>query len=265
MDNLHRKLAPISAAAWADLSEEATRTFKRHIAGRRVIDVDGPHGEDYAAVGTGRLASVKNPATGVQAEQYQTRNLVRLRVPFTLSRAEIDAVERGAEDADWDPLKEAAKKIAFAEDGLIFDGYAAGGIEGLRPASSNAPVKLPSDVVQVPDAISQAMTELRLAGVEGPYVVLLGAELFTQVNEESDHGYPIKDHIVRVVGSEPIWAPAITGAVLMSTRGGDYTLYLGQDLSIGYLSHDATSVELYFQESLTFAPYTAEAAVSLTL
>ena len=36
-----------------------------------------------------------------------------------------------------------------------------------------------------------------------------------------------------------------------------------QDLSIGYLSHDAETVELYFQESLTFLTYTGEASVAL--
>ena len=61
-----------------------------------------------------------------------------------------------------------------------------------------------------------------------------------------------------------IWAPAIDGAFLLSTRGGDYELHLGQDLSIGYLSHDATSVQLYFQESLTFLVQTSEAGVALT-
>ena len=47
-------------------------------------------------------------------------------MPFTLSRAEIDSVERGALDPDWQPVKDAAKKIAFAEDRAVFDGYAAG-------------------------------------------------------------------------------------------------------------------------------------------
>jgi uncharacterized linocin/CFP29 family protein len=67
-----------------------------------------------------------------------------------------------------------------------------------------------------------------------------------------------------VIVGEIIWAPAIDGALVLSTRGGDYELHLGQDLSIGYESHDATSVELYFQESMTFLVHTAEAAVTLS-
>jgi len=33
MNNLHRELAPISEAAWAQIEEEATRTPKRYLAG----------------------------------------------------------------------------------------------------------------------------------------------------------------------------------------------------------------------------------------
>jgi uncharacterized linocin/CFP29 family protein len=38
MNNLHRELAPISDAAWSQIEEETTRTFKRHLARRRAVD-----------------------------------------------------------------------------------------------------------------------------------------------------------------------------------------------------------------------------------
>ncbi|TSD99658.1 bacteriocin [Skermania sp. ID1734] len=263
MNNLYRDLAPITDAAWESIEEEATRTFKRHIAGRRVVDVSGPHGTDFSGVGLGRTKQIEAPGDGVQARQRQVAPLVELRVPFTLSRTEIDDVDRGAQDPDWDPVKDAARKIAFAEDRAIFEGYAAAGIEGIRAATSNAPVAVPSDIRLVPEAISQALSELRLAGVGGPYSVLLSADLYTEVSETSDHGYPIREHIRRLIEGDIIWAPAIDGAFVLSTRGGDYDLQIGQDLSIGYLSHDAETVQLYFQESLTFLVYTAESAVAL--
>ena len=63
--------------------------------------------------------------------------------------------------------------------------------------------------------------------------------------------------------TEIIWAPAIDGAVVLTTRGGDFDLHVGQDISIGYLSHTETVVRLYLQESFTFMLLTAEAAVTL--
>ena len=82
MDNLHRELAPVSAAAWAQIGQEATRTFKRHLAGRRVVDVDGPDGYALSAVGTGRARDVDAPADGVLARQRLAVSLVELRAPL---------------------------------------------------------------------------------------------------------------------------------------------------------------------------------------
>jgi len=265
MNNLHRELAPISEVAWADLESEATRTFTRHVAGRRAVDVTTLDGAT-AAIGTGHLRDVDPPAAGVRARLRRAIALVELRVPFTVSRETVDDVERGAKDADWQPVKDAAKQIAFAEDRAIFDGFAGAGITGVRDASSNTPVPLPADVREYPVAVAQALTQLRLAGVGGPYVLLLSAEAYTALEEMSDHGYPIRHHVARVLDTdgEMIWAPAVDGAYLLSGRGGDFELYLGQDVSIGYLSHDASTIDLYFQESLTFLTHTTEAAVALT-
>ncbi|WP_054816111.1 family 1 encapsulin nanocompartment shell protein [Nocardia arizonensis] len=264
MNNLYRELAPITEEAWAAIEEEATRTFKRHIAGRRVVDLSGPHGAAYSAVGLGRTTPIAAPDQGVQARQRVVAPLVELRVPFSLSREELDNVERGANDTDLDAVKDAARKIAFAEDRAIFEGYAAAGITGVRASSSNAPVRLPEDPKLVPEALAQALSALRLAGVDGPYSVLLSADLYTAVSETSDHGHPIRTHIERLIpDGEIVWAPAIDGAFVLTTRGGDFDLRIGQDVSIGYLAHNTETVDLYFQQSLQFLVYTAEAAVAL--
>jgi len=263
MNNLYRELAPVSDAAWASIEDEAKRTFALHAAARRVTDVTGPGGPTLAGLGTGHLMPIDAPGDGITAGLRAWRPVVQLRVPFTLDRAEIDAVERGALDPDWQPVKNAAKKIAFAEDRAVFDGYAAAQITGIREASANPAQSLPAEVRDYPDAVSQALSALRLAGVAGPYSLLLSAGAYTAVSETSDHGYPIRDHLARLVDGEIIWAPALDGALMISCRGGDHELRLGEDLSIGYLSHDAGHVELYFQESFTFAAYTAEASVAI--
>jgi uncharacterized linocin/CFP29 family protein len=263
MNNLHRELAPISEAAWADIEKETTRTLKRHLAGRRVVDMHGTGGVGLSAVGTGHLKAIAAPGDGILARQREVKALVEFRVPFDLDRQQIDDVERGAADSDWQAAKEAAQKIAYAEDRAIFEGYAAAGIVGIRQGTSNPIMTLPADVRDYPDAISQALSQLRLVGVNGPYSVILGADAYTALSEFSDHGYPVLEHVKKLVKDEIIWAPAIDGAFVLTTRGGDFDLHIGQDMSIGYLSHTDSAVRLYLQESLTFLLLTTEAAVAL--
>jgi uncharacterized linocin/CFP29 family protein len=265
MNNLHRGLAPISDAAWSEIEEETSRTIKRYLAGRRVVDVQGPGGLDLSAIGTGHLRNVAAPGDGILARQREVKPLVELRVPFELNRQQIDDVERGANDSDWQPAKDAARLLAFAEDRAIFEGYAAAGIGGVRERTSNPVLTLPSEVRAYPDVIAQALGQLRMEGVNGPYSVVLGAEAYTALSESSDHGYPVMRHIRDLVDGEIVWAPAITGAFVLTTRGGDFGLYIGEDVSIGYLGHDDEKVRLYLQETFTFLLLTTEASVALTV
>ena len=150
MNNLHRELAPISDSAWAQIEQEAARTLKRYLAGRRVVDVKEPGGVMLAAVGTGHLHKIEAPGEGIAARQREVKSLVELRVPFELDCQAIDDVERGANDSDWQPLKDAAMRTAFAEDRAIFEGYAGAGIEGIRQGTSNPVATLPGSVVSIP-------------------------------------------------------------------------------------------------------------------
>ena len=263
MNNLHRELAPISNGAWAQIEEEASRTLKRHLAARRVVDVQGPKGLEFPAVGTGHIRQIEAPGDGIQAAEREVKALVEFRVPFELMRHAIDDVERGANDSDWSPLKDAARKIAFAEDRAVFEGYAPAQIQGVRQGASNPVLTLPADIKSYPDTVAKAVSELRLAGVNGPYALLLGAEPYTAIGGGSDDGYPVLKHIKPLVDGEIVWAPAIKGGFVLTTRGGDFALHIGQDISIGYLSHSETVVRLYFQETFTFLLLTTEAAVVL--
>ncbi|KWR74533.1 family 1 encapsulin nanocompartment shell protein [Cupriavidus sp. IDO] len=265
MNNLHRELAPISEGAWGQIEQEAARTFKRHLAARRVVDVLGPKGLEFSAVGTGQLRQISSPGDGIEAAQRDVRALVELRIPFELSRQALDDVERGSNNPDLQPLKDAARKLAFAEDRAVFEGYAAGGIQGIRQGTSNAVSSLPPAIEGYPAVVAQAVSQLRLAGVNGPYTLVLGAGPFTTVSEATDSGYPVLRDVQQLVDGEIIWAPAIEGGMVLTTRGGDFELHFGQDVSIGYLGHTESVVRLYLQETFTFLLLTTEAAVVFSL
>lgn len=263
MNDLHRELAPIADAAWTQIEEEASRTLKRHLAARRVVDVKGPKGFELSAVGAGHIRQIEPPDEGIGAAQREVNALVELRVPFELARQAIDDVERGADDSDWSPLKDAARKIAFAEDHAVFGGYAPAGIKGIVQATSHRLLRLSAEVTNYTRAVASAVGQLRLAGVNGPYALVLSAELYATISALTEDGYPLLPRIKSLVDGEIVWAPAINGAVVLTTRGGDFELHIGQDFSIGYLSHTETAVRLYLQETFTFLPLTAEAAIVL--
>ena len=117
-----------------------------------------------SAVGTGHLADIEGSQDGVLARQRKVMALVELRVPFSVDRGAIDDVERGAEDSDWQPVKDASRQIAFAEDRAIFEGYPAAGIAGIRNESTNPSMTLPADVRGYPASIAEALGHLRMAG-----------------------------------------------------------------------------------------------------
>lgn len=264
MADLHRNLAPISDAAWSAIDDEAKRVLALNLAARKLVDFEGPLGWQAAAINLGRVLPVRTrPADGVDAWTRQVQPLVELRASFELSRAELEAVGRGAEDPDLEPLIAAATQIARAEDHAAFHGYGPGGIAGAIQRSPHKPVAIPKGAESYPSAVAEATRLLRGAGVDGPYGIGLGSRCWTAVMQATDDGYPVLKLVQNLVGGPVVWAPAVDGAIVVSLRGGDHRLSVGQDLSIGYRSHTDTSVRLYLVETMTFRVLTDEAAVWL--
>jgi uncharacterized linocin/CFP29 family protein len=265
MNDLLRGLAPVSAAAWKAIDDEARQTLKRFLAARRLVDFHGPRGWDFSAVPVGRVRPLEQaPRPGVSAAARQVQPLVEFRADFTLGRAELEVVDRGGEDPDLDPVREAARAIAYAEDNAVFHGYAPGGIRGINERGAAECMTISEDYEAYPRAVAEALNRLRKTGIDGPYAIALGPRCYTGLTETTSRGgYPVIEHVRRLVDGPIVWAPGIDGACVLSTRGGDFDLTVGRDFSIGYASHDAASVSLYLVESFTFRLITAEAAVPL--
>lgn len=265
MNHLFRDLAPISDAAWAEIDGDATRTLRHFLAARKLVDFKGPLGYDHSAVSLGRLEELPGDTPeGVHATRRSVLPLVELRRRFVLRRAELDAIDRGACDADLDPVVEACRAFALAEDRLVFDGFAAGDIRGIGEASPHAPVTLTEDFGRYPNHVAAAVATLKAAGIDGPYAIALGPRCYAGVIETTEKGgYPLLQHLGLILGGPVVWAPAVDGAIVISQRGGDFELTVGQDASIGYVTHDADTVTLELQESLAFLACSPEAAVAL--
>jgi uncharacterized linocin/CFP29 family protein len=264
MNHLLREHAPISDAAWELLDTEARERLSAALAARKLVDFSGPHGWDYSATNLGRTAPLPSaPSEGVTGLRRRVLPLVELRADFELSRAELRDADRGADDVDLAALDKAARQIALAENVAVFHGWP-DAITGIAEASPHEGGQLGDATDEYPRRVAEAVERLLCDGITGPYGLALGREQYRRVVETAEHGgYPLLDHLRKILEGPIVWAPGVKGAVVLSQRGGDFAFESGQDLSIGYDSHDGDVVRLYLEESFSFHVATPEAAVPL--
>ena len=265
MNHLLRSLAPISDSGWKELDDEARERLAPALAARRLVDFSGPHGWEYSATNLGRVTPALKapPCDGVVGVQRRVLPLVEVRASFAIALSELRDIDRGADDADLEPLDKAAHQIAVAENKAVFHGWK-GAMEGIAEASPHKGLTLGSKPDAYRRPVAAAVERLLHSGISGPYGLALGGEEYTRVVEGAEHGgYPLFEHLHKILDGPIVWAPGVGGAVVVSLRGGDFVFESGQDLSIGYDGHDGESVRLYLEESFSFHVATPEAAVAL--
>jgi uncharacterized linocin/CFP29 family protein len=266
MNHLHRDLAPISDQGWEVIEQEATSRLPTYLAARKMVDFSGPHGWTHSATDLGRITTITGPSEGVAAAQRKVLPLVELRTEFKVSRVELDDVDRGTNNPDLAELDEAIHQIALGENVTVFHGHEAAGLRGITESTSHEPIALAGDMEHTPDSVARGVNVLRQAGVDGPYGLAICPDLYTRIIESTEYGgHLLFDHLREILGGPLVWAPGIEDGIVLSLRGGDFVLDCGQDLSIGYLDHDADVVRLYIEESLSFRVLEPDAAVALQL
>jgi uncharacterized linocin/CFP29 family protein len=265
MDFLRRTLAPIADRAWEEIDAAVKQVLTTRLCGRTVVDVDGPRGLDTAAVGLGRLELGENPKAGrVGWGVHRLQPLIEARIAFELDLWELDNLARGAADVDFGPAEEAALAMARFEDEAIFNGFKRGSIGGLVALRAHDPVPIPLDPDGFLQAAVKAVLSLEDGGVEGPHALLLGPEPY-RLYVTHTGGYPLKKQVQTLVGGPVLYAPSLQGALLLSQRGGDFVLTVGQDLAVGYETRAAGKATFFLTESFTFRIIEPAAGVALPL
>ena len=263
--HLLRSHAPISAAGWKLIDDEARERLTPGLAARRLVDFSGPHGWEHSATNLGRIgAEDVAPVEHVEGRVRRVLPLVEVRARFTVSRAELAAGDRGAEDVDFADLDAAAQRLVVTENTAVFHGWSEAGIDGVARVSPHEAIPCGDEVERYPSFVARAVETLLRNGVGGPYGLALGREEYTRVIETAERGGVLLfDHLRRILGGPIVWAPGVDGGVVLSQRGGDFLYESGQDIAIGYESHDADAVTLYLEESFSFRVVTPEAAVAI--
>ncbi|WCB95713.1 Linocin-M18 [Baekduia alba] len=263
--HLLRSHAPISEAGWKRIDEEAKARLTPGLAARRLVDFDGPKGWEHSATPLGRVGDEEiSPLDRVEGRVRRVLPLVELRARFVVSRAELAAGDRGAEDVDFDDLDAAAQRVVVAENAAVFHGWSDAGIDGVARVSPHDAIPCGDETERYPSFVARAVEQLLRAGVGGPYALALGREEYTRVIESAERGGVLLfDHLRQILGGPIVWAPGVDGGVVLSQRGGDFLYDSGQDLAVGYESHDAERVTLYLEESFSFRVASPEAAVAI--
>ncbi len=263
MDLLRRNHAPIAAASWKLIDEQAREVLSANFSARKLVSVSGPHGAEHAAVNLGRLEPPSvDPGDGVFYGVRKVLPLVEVRVPFVLNLWQLDDVVRGSRDPDLAPLVTAAGKLVAFEEHAIYAGLPSAGIVGMAQASLHPVLALASETSAWPEAIAQATILLRLGGVQAPYALVTGPAVFRAIEHHGGQ-YPLRKQIEALIGGSLVLAPYVDGAFLLAADATrDFELVLGQDVSIGFEEQRGQDVKLYLSESFTFRVLAPQAVVA---
>ncbi len=269
MDILKRELAPIPAEAWTEIDAQATRSLKAILSARKVIDLAGPMGPDFPGVPEGRLEFPdKQPGSVLSYCIHKVHHLVETRIPFSLDIKEMDNAVRGAKDLDLANLEEAAQKIALFEERAVYHGLPDANIHGLKQCQGQEWLSIGAAPEQLLEGIAEGLTAFAGRSVEGPFAFVVGPKLWSRMSAHFQ-GYPVKMQAENILGGQVLLSPYLKGdfeneAYMISQRGGDFEIILGNDLAIGYERHDTDTVTLYFTSSFTFRILDAAGVIHFT-
>jgi len=246
----NRGLAPINEESWKEIEERLMEVFKSHLSARKVVKVVGPKGLDYNVISEGRLEEVQEDGDLCYAN-YKVTPLTEVRVEFEMDRWELDNVLRGAKDVDYEPLEEAAKKIALFEENVIYNGSDKLNIKGLIKSSAHETLTFGNEQESILDSIANGIIKLRESYQEGPFVLVVGKEAYKRLISKGE-GYSLIEKIESLTGHKIIYSHVLDGAVLVPYNHDDLELTIGQDLNIGYQNHDNNKIRFFITESFTF-------------
>jgi uncharacterized linocin/CFP29 family protein len=258
-DWLRRDAAPLSDKVWQEIDSTAVRMARQTMVARRIADFNGPRGWGYIAAQLDTFRPSASDSTGrVQLAVPEVMLLTEIRADFNLQWADIDLFERVGPALESETIEQAARDTAVAEDRLVF--YGRDGAPGVLTHPNTSAIAL-SDWNQPGRAIADllsAVQKLDDNGIKGPYEAVMSPDLYYCYLRTNVDGYPAAKQLSIII-SKVHNSPAVDGAALFSTRGGDFLLTVGGDFTVGYRWHDEKAVHLFCIETIAAQLLTPQA------
>ena len=248
---LYRNLAPISNEVWEEIDERASEVLKSYLSARRVVNVNGPKGFAHNVITDGRLANTEELENGISYGNYKVIPLVESRVEFDMDRWELDNLQRGAKDIDYEPLENAMRDIALFEEEAIYNGLDNAIIDGIENSIELETINFGQEAKGIMEAITKGLVELRKNFAQKPFSLVVNEEAYKRILS-SETAYPLDVRIKELIGGDIIFSHVVDGAFLLPLNHEDLELTIGRDFSIGYQDHDAEKVRFFATESFTF-------------
>ena len=263
MNIFKKTIAPVTDKAWEVITDRTKQILKTYQTARRFVNINGPNGLEQGGISTGRLIIPENQSdNGVSYGIRELLPLVEVRKPFELDLWELDNIERGAKDINLLPLERAVKEVALFEENAIYEGFEPANIKGLEESSTIKPVSIPKNINSFLKEIGNQVIHLGKNSVEGPYSIVINAIEWLELIKLSE-GYPVQIQLKEILGGKVIINHTNKNSFLVSERGGDYELILGQDITLGFESYESGNVRLYLTSSFTFRVLNPDAVVVL--
>jgi uncharacterized linocin/CFP29 family protein len=263
MDILRRASAPLSDRTWQELERAVGMTARHLMAARRVATFDGPRGWDYVASPLGTISPC-HPPQGQDALvcMPDVVLLTQIRADFSVPWPTIEVFERGGPALDTDAAEKAARTVALAEDriALYGDPVGSGFLSQKSPTSELHSWAEPRTIVS---DLMRARGVLDQLSIPGPYEAVLSVPRYLAYLSAYDGGNPVRHYLEPFIAGVHRSVVMPEGGALFSSRGGDFILTVGGDLSVGYRHHDQESVHLFCLETMTAQAITPEAVCLL--
>ena len=250
MDYLKKSAAPLSDEQWEQIDGRAKIILTSLLSGRRVAGVVGPYGRMTGAINEGRLAI--HDDDGLKYGVAIVKPFVETRIDFTMSKWELDSIDRGAMDTNWDPLDAAVRRAALFEEKVLYYGLPDAGIVGLLDSTAHPVLEFGNTPEEVLKSISKAILLIKDSYGKTPYSLVVGEEKWMQINSFEGF-YSFSEKVSELLPGGVYVSKAMKDEAVMVPYDDDNIEFdIGEDFGIGYQDDDDKNIKLFVTERFTF-------------
>jgi len=243
---LARDDAPIGSGLWEVLDKTMLGVARGELAGRRLLDIDGPYGLG--------LKDVPLPDEEIEEGVFVSNSLpvTSIQRAFSLNMRDLAAFEREPSSMDLGPLVEATIAVVRKEDEIIFEGTKR--TPGLMTSKGAIKVGLSSwaDVGAAQEDLIASVSAMDKAGMHGPYALALAPQRYNLLLRRFETAAVSELDVAKTLATQGIVkAPALDDGGVFVQAGKEFAcIVVGQDLSLGFIGPDVGRLEFFVSESM---------------